>query len=265
MLSPQQIVVDGESYDTRDRIALSQVDRWVKSAKKHPFIVGTNAAQYMELYLEAERASRSGVLVIQTSKKVIRSYLASKTAQRSFSERSALPVEIVDTYATDIWAGLYCFGARRMLKSGASLADTANRLREQAQRQRVFIAIETLEYLVKGGRATMLRSWMADLFGVRPILSIVDGELKVCGKYKTSRDSADALLDHIREEVPAVEPMWVAIGHGQRQEAAERFADELKKTYDVETLIIRPLSTSIYLHGGPGSMGVSIGPASGFG
>lgn len=55
VLTPQQIVVDGDHHDTRGDFGLEQVDQWVDTANTHPYVLGTSAAEYAQLFRELSK------------------------------------------------------------------------------------------------------------------------------------------------------------------------------------------------------------------
>jgi fatty acid-binding protein DegV len=125
------------------------------------------------------------------------------------------------------------------------------------------LAIEDLTFAVKGGRASFLRAWIADMLGVSPILGFDDGALAAVARYRRRSDVAAALVSHLQERVPARRRIWAAIIHSSDTGRAIRLRDELRSVYDVAFCVLRPIAAGVYLHGGPGSLGAAIMPIDG--
>src|SRR5690349_7108042 len=109
-LAPQQIVVDGTSHDTREEVTLAQVDAWVRTAKEHPYVIGTTAAELATLFTEVGRDNED-ILAIMSSRKIISSYDAAVSATRTLAKHdryAKLRIRVVDTTVTDLGAGMIC-------------------------------------------------------------------------------------------------------------------------------------------------------------
>jgi fatty acid-binding protein DegV len=133
-------------------------------------------------------------------------------------------------------------------------------LERAAKSQVTAVSVETFDYLVKGKRASFLRAWLGDMLKQRPMISFVDGVLKSVGRYSTHDDPTEQTAKFYQERLPGKRRVWVAIAHGDDAHSAERLLAHLKTAFDVKYAYVRPLSASIYLHGGRGALFSSVLP-----
>ena len=191
-VTPQKIVVDGVEHDTRDGVDFATIDTWVRTAREHPYVLGTSAAQFAGFFRDLAKEDRE-ILAVMTSRKIIQSHDAAVAAARTLKTQAAfadLDVAVADTGSTDVGAGLAVILAGEARAAGLSLADTADLLEAYRRESRTAFTVESLEFLVKGGRATTLRAFLANLLKVRPLIGFEDGELKAMGKMPASSDPA---------------------------------------------------------------------------
>ncbi|MEZ4220325.1 MAG: DegV family protein [Polyangiaceae bacterium] len=264
-LTPQQIVVDGEAHDTRQRISFEQIDQWVQSAKVHPHVLGTSAAEFAATFSELAREDPE-ILAVMTSRKIINSYDSAVSAVRTLQKQPAfagLRVAVADTGSTDVGAALATLMAAEARQQGLSLEHVASLLEEYRTQSATAFTVRQLDYLVKGGRATALRAWLAGVLRVLPLLSFVDGEIKVVEKIATSADPVMAIADYLSKRVTPGRPAWIGVFHGNVPTAAQALEDELRKRFDVRYAYSHPLAPAIYLHGGPGCLGGVVVPLDG--
>ncbi len=259
---PQQIVVDDVHHDTRAGMGLQEVDAWVDSATVHPYVLGTSAAEFAG-HLTRLSSDDPELLVIMTSRKIIQSYDACKTACKTLANHdkwSHLRISVVDSGSTDIAAGLVMTYAAMARAEGFDLEKVTRLTEEFASATRTAFVIQEMDNLVKGGRASFLKAWAAKFFGIRPVIAFVDGQLQPVGKYKTKEDPTDVLRDWVLDALPsgAGSRAWVGISHGQVPEQAAALADKLGAALEVEHSVVLPVSPSIYLHGGPGAILVAV-------
>lgn len=257
-LLPQKIVVDGISHDTRNTIDFSQVDAWVKKAAKHPVVQGTTEQECLDLFSRLAKKDKE-LLVVMSSRKIIGSHDAAVAAGKQLMRSSdpalaGVKVEVVDSYLTDAGAGLVTLAAVQARRAGLSLQATAEFARTFARRNVNTMALATLENLIKGGRASFLQAWVANFLNIRPLISFVDGALESVGRMSSKADMADKLDEHFSSRIDPKTAVWLAISHGNAPDKAQHVARRLQERYRCEFTLMRPLSTSIYLHAGPGSV-----------
>ncbi len=258
-LTPQQIIVDGTSHDTRLGVSHETIDSWVRTAKVHPYVVGTTAAEFVALFRDLSQVDRQ-ILAVMTSRKIIGSHDAAVSAARTLTQMPGygdVRIAVADTGSTDLGAGLACMLAAEAARAGRSLAQIEMMLSTYRAKARFVFHAEKLDYLVKGGRATAVRAWIANVLGVRPLIGFVDGEVKVIRKIGAKADVIAEVVAELEQTVAAGRPIWAGVMHGDAPTRAAELARALSTRFETERLTVRPLSPSIYLHGGPGCLGVA--------
>lgn len=261
-LTPQKIVVDGVEHDTRGEIDFEQIDAWVKTAREHPFVLGTSAAQFTSVFVELAKRDPH-IFAVMTSRKVIQTHDSAVAAKRTLEAqagRGDVEVHVADSGFTDLGAGFAVALAGEAARSGRSMAEAAALVDAYRTSARFTLVADTLEYLVKGGRATSLRAFMANILRVRPLIGMVDGELATQGKISSSGDREEAIAAHMERELGAGRRVWIGVFHGNTPLRASALARSLSSRFRVEYQCIRPLAASIYLHMGPGAVGAVVAP-----
>jgi DegV family protein with EDD domain len=263
-ITSSNIVVDGAQYDCREDIPLDMVDTWVSFAREYPFVLGTSAAELARQYIEIGAEDRE-ILVVMSSRKIIQSYDAACSAARTIEGHPlgrTLGIRVVDGMSTDLGLGLLTLAAAEAARAGMGLEPTAAMVEALALRSRFAFIPRTLDNLVRGGRASFLRSFMAKMLGVRPILAFVDGEAQMVGRCGAKDDYAEVLASWLREQIRS-DAVWIGVGHGGRPDEAQRLADALRERFAVAYALVRPVSPPVYLHAGPGALGAVVMPLEG--
>lgn len=259
-LTPQQIVVDGTAHDTREGLSFEQIDAWVRTAKEHPYVLGTNAGEFAGLFQRVLQRDEE-IFAVMTSRKIIGSHDAAQVAARTVTERHPTARILVgDTGVTDLGAGLASLLAAEAREAGLGMADIARLIDAFRNHARFVVTIKTLDYLVKGGRASSMRAFFADLLGLRPLIAFVDGELRAVGKTRTKSDPSGAVGEWLAKNVAPKTPVWAGVFHGGSPALAAVTLKDLRARFDVRFALSRPLSPSIYLHAGPESLGAVVVP-----
>lgn len=254
-IAPQRIMVDGTEHDTRPGIPLDIVDRWIHAAKEFPHVVGTTANEFGQLFTALGRTDPQ-MLAVMTSRKVIQSHGAALAAARVLAEHpthKSLRIAVVDSTTTDVGAGLIALAAGEAAKAGLPLTEAVEALTRMANGTRLALTVATLDNLVKSGRAGFLRAFAANFFDMKPIIGFVEGELKTIGKVSGKADTTLALAKDLAT-IGAGRKVWLGVAHGNAPEKAARLVEQVKRELDVVYTYVRPLSSSIYLYTGPGSV-----------
>lgn len=259
-ITPQQIVVDGVEHDTRAGIDPKQIDRWIDDAREHPYVLGTSAAEFVKVFKELSLHDRE-VLAVMTSRKLIQSYDAAVSASRTLGNlaKDSVEVSVVDCGVTDAGAGLTTLLAAVAREAGLSLEDTRDVLERFCGELTMRLHIASMHTLIKGGRASFLRGWLANLLRIRPILAFQDGELEVAEKIPTRLDPVEAIATTAEEQYGG-RGVWAAVLHGDEPEVGQRLAEALKRRLSPAMIYLRTFSPSIYLHVGRGAVGYFVAP-----
>lgn len=262
-LTPQKIVVDGEEHDTREPISFDTLDAWVRRAKIYPHPLGTSAAESAEIF-KSLLATESELLVVTTSNKLVLTYNASVAAAKMLApSHPNASIHVVDSGVTDIGTGLSVILAGEAIRAGLPARTIAKVVAEFASRQRSVFSIQSLDYIVKSGRASFLKAWLADLMAIVPILGFRDGEVKAIGKISRRDDRLGALVEVVTGGLARTAPVWAAVVHGGDAHGAEELLQRIRARVDVRYDVLRPLSPTAYLGGGPGTLAAFVFPLDG--
>lgn len=259
-LTPQQIVVDGVEHDTRVPISLRQIDGWIADARAHPYVLGTSAAEFVRLFDGIGRDDPE-IIAVMTSRKLIPSHDAAVSAARTMANHTKRPlqVHVVDTGVTDLGAGLVALLAGLGRNAGLSAQRLVPILERFSAEMTLSMHIATMQNLVRSGRASSVRGWLANVMQLRPILTMEDGEIAVAETLSTRADPVDRIVARIVDRLGG-RRVWAGVVHGDDPGLGGRLADALRERMAPEVLIVRPVSPSTYVHVGRSAVGCFVGP-----
>jgi DegV family protein with EDD domain len=191
VVAPAHIVVDGKEHDPSE-VSHTEVDSWVKGAREFPHIIGTTAQEFAHMFTEIARDD-SEIVVVAASRKLIGTYAAASSAARIVQERAAyaaLKISIVDSMMVDIGPGMLALAAGEAKRAGIPMRKTVSVLESMAVHARFCSTVATLDNLVRGGRASFLRAWVANFLDIKPLLGMENGEVSSAGKIRGNADRA---------------------------------------------------------------------------
>lgn len=150
-----------------------------------------------------------------------------------------------------------------LIGQGADAAHVKERLEETKFDSSIFVTVDTLKYLKKGGRITPAAAMLGTLLKIKPVLSIFGEKLDAYAKARTMKQAKTIMMTAIQKELdtklrdPECRHTHLAIAHTQNEAAAAEFKKEVQETYPEADIIIAPLSLSVSCHIGPGCLALT--------
>jgi DegV family protein with EDD domain len=179
----------------------------------------------------------------------------SATVQSASVARDMLPeraIQVVDSGSASMGIGLLAFEAARMAAAGSSAAEIAEAIKQRRGDLRLYVMLETLEYLKRGGRISPAKAAIGSLLSVKPIITIEDGVVETADRPRTRGKARARLL----ELLGSSKPERVAVLHGQAPEV-DSFADDLAAAtgFPRDEMTINLVGSTVGPHVGPGAFG----------
>jgi len=176
---------------------------------------------------------------------------AAEVARASLKDRD---IQIIDSMSASMGEGMLAELAVQMASDGrsaAEIAETLNRRREDLQ---VYLALETLEYLKRGGRISGAQAAIGTLLSVKPIIEIKDGRVETAERVRTRGKAREKLV-----ELLAVRPMErLSVLHTTNadvEEFVEQIIPRIPGGIDRSKVTIDTVGPSVGPHLGPGCVG----------
>ncbi len=169
-------------------------------------------------------------------------------------------VEVIDGETACGGLGCIVLAAARAAGDGGDLATVAARVREARRSLRIWFAIDTLEYLRRGGRVGAAQAWLGGALKIKPILSL-EREITPVERVRTAGRAFDRLIEYMRERERDGSDGWV-VQHSQSPEKAQLLVERGREIYGSEPIFVSEVGPVIGTYTGPGLLGVGGVPRS---
>ena len=172
-------------------------------------------------------------------------------------------VVVADLQRISVTMKLSVLDAKRLADDGKSAAEIKEILEETKMDSFIYITVNTLDYLRKGGRLTPAVAAIGSLLKIKPVLQIRGEKLDKFAMARTMKQAKQTMLDAIEKNItedlkdPTGENTVIAIAHTNNYEAALEFKEEVLKRWPDREVWVDPLSLSVSCHIGPGSLAVT--------
>lgn len=162
-----------------------------------------------------------------------------------------VPIFVWDTNSVSLGGGWQTIVAAEMAQAGASFEEIVATLPELPQRIVTVFTVDTLKYLVAGGRLSPVQGMMGTLLNIKPMLIIDDGLLKPIGRERGRKSAKAALIDLVRNRVGG-SPVRIAIVNANVADEAKALEPAVRDALNVQELIIVELGPVLAAQAGPG-------------
>lgn len=175
-------------------------------------------------------------------------------------------VYVVDNQRISITQRQSVIDAIKMANEGKPAEEIYAYLMDTKMQSSIYIMVDTLKYLKKGGRLTPAVAAIGTLLKIKPVLQIQGEKLDQYAKVRKLTDAKTTMINAIKKDVEtrfrqlrADGKLTLAVAHTQNFTEAEKFREELKAAFpDIGFTYIDPLSLSVSCHIGPGALACAV-------
>jgi DegV family protein with EDD domain len=166
-------------------------------------------------------------------------------------------VTAIDSKASAMALGFQALAAARAVEAGGSLKDCIALAQKAHEHSGVFFAVDTLEFLHRGGRIGGAQRFFGSALGLKPILGLDDGRIDGVERIRTKRKAHERVLELVAEQVKSKSNIRVACFHANAAEDAKALLTKTQEETNAMESILTELSPVVGNHTGPGTVGLA--------
>jgi DegV family protein with EDD domain len=163
-------------------------------------------------------------------------------------------IEVVDSTTAAGGLGFLVLAAAKAAADGKSLQEVVEWMAEARAELKLWFAIDTLEFLRRGGRIGAASAWIGSTLKVKPILT-VENEMTPVERVRTSTRAFERLVDYARQRHESGADAWSA-QHIHAPDQCGELIERCREVFDHEPTIVSELGPVLAVHTGPGLLGV---------
>jgi len=251
-IDPLAVSFGDQTY--RANIDISAQDFWARmTAPDAPFpkTATTSPGDFVGAYQQALDAGADAVVSVHVARTLSGTMQAAEIAKGMLPDRE---IHLVDSTSASMAEGVLCELGLQLAAQGVSAAEIARILLERTADLDVFIALDTLEYLKRGGRISGAQAAIGTLLSVKPIITIKDNKVEASERVRTKSKARERVIELLTQKpVERLAILYAPPGE------PDTFRDEVIAAMPggvdpagVPTQVIGP---SVGPHVGPGCLG----------
>ena len=176
-------------------------------------------------------------------------------------------VQVVNNQRISVTQRQSVMDAKQLSEQGKSAAEIKQILEDVKSESSIYIMLDTLYYLKKGGRITPAAAALGTLLKLKPVLQIQGDKLDAFAKARTAKQGKNIMIETMKKdfeerfESSDGKKMHLEIAYSDDKEAAEAFKEEVQKAFPDNEIVMNPLSLSVSCHIGPGAIAIACSKA----
>jgi len=247
---PLNVHWEGATYRDKIDLAADEFYRRLAEARELPKTSAPAVGLFEEIYQEL-LAEHEGVVSVHISARLSGTCSAALAAAQSVAPER---IVVIDSRQLSLCLGWLAVEAARLARQDAPLVAVAEHVRRLLPRVNLYAALDTLEFLQRGGRIGRAQALIGSLLSVKPIVQIQDGEVAPVDRVRT-RAAALRRLVELTTSLPSIQALGVL--HGAAPEQAAALRDELAARFPGQQIVTSEIGAVIGTHAGPGVYGVA--------
>lgn len=252
---PMPFVIDGMEY--LDGVTLDQEMFYQKLGEDAEVSTSQPSPESVMGFWDEILKDHDAVVYIPMSSGLSGSCQTAKMLSEEYDGK----VFVADNHRISITQRQSVLDALKMAEQGMTVEAICEKLEETGSDSTIYIMVDTLKYLKKGGRLTPAVAAIGTLLRIKPILTIQGEKLDSYAKARTLKQSKSAMIAAIQNDLAVRfgdtdgSKCEIQVAHSFNEEEAVLFRQELEEVFPkAENIIIAPLSLSVACHIGPGSL-----------
>lgn len=172
-------------------------------------------------------------------------------------------VQVVNNQRISVTQKQSVLDAKTLADRGWNAQQIKEYLEETKFDASIYIMLDTLYYLKKGGRITPAAAALGTLLRLKPVLQIQGEKLDAFAKARTAKQGKNLMIEAIRNDManrfqdPEGKDMWIALAYTKNLDTAEEWKQEVQAAFPNHEVRMDPLSLSVACHIGPGSLAIT--------
>ena len=176
------------------------------------------------------------------------------SAEQAIKAIDTNKIKIIDTGSASMAQGLVAMSAARAAKNAKSLDELADIAENTSKKTTVFVAMDTMEFLKRGGRIGKARAMLGSILNIKPIITTNDGEIVPHSRARTIKKAISSMINDMGEKDQIIE---VAVLHSTTPDLAKDVMTQINAQNLNNAGTITEIGPVVGTHAGPGCLAIA--------
>ncbi len=254
-VAPQVLIWDNETLQDGVDIQPGEFYTRLKTSKTMPTTSQVPVPVMQSIFQSLVEQDFEVLAILLSSK--FSGTLQSAIQAKEMMGVAAEKVNLVDSQSTAMALGFQVLEAARAAEAGASMKECIALAEKAHERSGIYFAVDTLEFLHRGGRIGGGQKFLGTLLNLKPILAVQNGRVEGIERIRTKSKAQDRILELVAAQVQGKSNVRLATLHANAAEEAKILLDRATKQLNPVETIFTEVSPVVGTHAGPGTVGIA--------
>lgn len=222
----------------------------LRTSKTFPSSSQPSPGEFIEFFRQAAQEA-DAIVGVFVSSKLSGTF---ENAQAAAAQLPELTIRLVDTRSVTMGQGFAVLAAARAAAAGRPLDEVVAAAEKVCNRLHLILAVDTLEFLHRGGRIGGAKRLLGTALKLKPLLHFVDGKIEPLAQVRTKSKAVAHMLDVAEERLNGNRMVEVAVADVDSPTEGDDIAQQIKERFGVSTVYRSPVSPVVGTHAGPGTV-----------
>jgi DegV family protein with EDD domain len=251
--APQVVIFGEETLEDRVDIQPSEFYERLVTDPHHPTTSQVTPASFEKIFGKLMEEGYD-ILAVLVSPKLSGTVESANQVKAKYPDAA---IEVFNSESVAMGLGWQAIVAARAAKEGASLAECVEVVEKARPNTGVVFAVDTLEYLHRGGRIGAGTKFIGTALQTKPIFEVREGMLEPVERVRTRKKSLARVIRLIEEKIDGRKPLHLATLHGNAEEDARWLLDVGCAHLNPDEKMYSEISPAVGVHSGPGVVGLA--------
>jgi len=249
---PQYIIWGDEQYLDRVELSPEAFYQRLQTDPQKPTSSQATTTDFLAAIDKAVREGSSQALILTVSSAMSGTYQMATAA----AEQAPIPVSVIDSKGPTMTLGWQVLAAARARDEGATLPEIIDKVAQVRQSLVQVVAMQTMEYLERGGRIGDAAKWVGTMLKVKPVVMInhQSGKVEPVGLARTHKAMLRMLHKKFFNGIKPGKKLHIAVLHGDVPEEAQELADRIRDEFNPVELLVNITGPVLGINTGPGAL-----------
>ena len=254
-VAPQVLIWGDQTYKDGVDMESREFFTRLKTAKVMPSTSQVAVLSFQEIFQECVDKGNEVLALLVSSK--LSGTIGSAMQAKELMGPAGEKVHVVDSQSVAMALGFQVLAVARAIENGASLQDAIALAEKSYQYTGVYFAVDTLEFLHRGGRIGGAQRFLGTMLNMKPILAIQDGRVEGVDRIRTKNKAHDRVLELVKEKIAGRSPIRLATLHANATEDAKALLARAEEMFHPVESVFTEVSPTVGTHAGPGTVGLA--------
>jgi len=252
-VAPQVLIWGSETYEDGVDIEPQEFYERLEGSSEMPTTSQVTVATFLKIFPKLLEEDKQ-ILAILISEKLSGTIASAVQAKEDFP---GAPIEIINSETTAMELGFHVLTVARAIEQGADMKECKQLAEKAKQHTGVLFAVDTLEFLHRGGRIGGGSRFLGTALNIKPILEVRGGRVEAVERVRTRKKSLRRMVDMTAERISGRQPVRLSCLHANASKEAQELLEEIHKRFEPVETYLTEVSPVVGTHAGPGTVGIA--------